>query len=469
MGVLLPETVVSAAVKLKRIFGGTVQPADGLLTARAAASVAVGMVIGAGLFKSPALVAANVGSDAALFSAWLLGGVLALLGATCYAELAAAFPSQGGDYRFLTLAYGRRVGFLFAWARFAVINTGSLALLSFVLGDYLQAALPLGPFGSSVYAAITLIVYTVLNLRSRATAIDAQVGMTLAMVAGMLLVGLVGVLFVVRGVPPLDPAPASPGSPAAFGLAMVFVMLAYGGWTEIATLSAEMRDPARGMLRALMLGLGVVTVLYLVINWALWRGLGLSGLGTATAPASKLLEIAFREGADLPVIAVVFAAVVTSINATIIVGARTTYAAARDWPALGRLGDWNDSRGIPAAAIIAQSVVALLLVGLGTATRQGFATLVDYTAPVYWLFMALSGVALIILRRRQPAAPRPFRAPLYPWLPLAFTISSLFVLWSSLAYVRVGAIAGLAVLALGLAVAAWLERPAHGGGPHEVA
>jgi amino acid transporter len=239
---------------------------------------------------------------------------------------------------------------------------------------------------------------------------------------------------------------------------MVFVMLAYGGWTEIATLSSEMRDPKRGMLRALMLGLGTVTALYLVINWALWRGLGLNGLASASAPASKLMETALTEGADLPVIAVVFAAVVTSINATIIVGARTTFAAARDWPGLGRLGDWNDSRGVPAAAILAQSIVALFLIGLGTATRQGFATLVDYTAPVYWLFMALSGIALIILRRRQPDVARPFRAPLYPALPLLFTASSLFVLWSSLAYVRVGAVAGLAVLALGLFVAVWLER-----------
>ena len=148
----------------------------------------------------------------------------------------------------------------------------------------------------------------------------------------------------------------------------------------------------------------------------------------------------------------------TSINATIIVGARTTFAAARDWPALGKLGDWNDSRGIPAVAIVAQSVVALLLIGLGTATRQGFATLVDYTAPVYWLFMALSGVALLILRRTHPHTPRPFRTPLYPLLPLLFTASSLFVLWSSLAYVRVGAVVGLAVLGFGLVVAAWLGR-----------
>jgi amino acid transporter len=352
------------------------------------------------------------------------------------------------------------VGFLFAWARFAVINTGSLALLSFVLGDYLQAAFPLGGFGSSIYATTTLVIFSLLNLRGRTAGMDTQVSLTTLMIIGMLVIGAVGLLFVARGTPPLDPAPAVTGGITSFGVAMVFVMLAYGGWTEIATLSAEMRDPARGMLRALLLGLSVVTVLYLVINWALWRGLGLSGLASAAAPASLLMERAFGTGADLPVIAVVFAAVVTSINATIIVGARTTFAAARDWPAVGRLGDWHDARGVPAAAIIAQSIVALFLIGLGTATRQGFATLVDYTAPVYWLFMALSGVALIILRHRQPHAPRPFRAPFYPVLPVLFTASSLFVLWSSVAYVRVGAVAGLAVLALGLLVAARLDKGA---------
>ena len=258
------------------------------------------MVVGAGLFKSPALVAANVGSDAALFGAWLLGGLLALLGATCYAELAAAFPSQGGDYRFLTLAYGRRTGFLFAWARFAVINTGSLALLSFVLGDYLQAALPLGTYGSSVYAAVTLVVLSVINLRSRDMGVDTQVGLTLALIGGVLLIGIVGLLFVFRDMPALDPAPVVSGSMASFGLAMVFVMLAYGGWTEIATLSAEMRDAGRGMLRALMLGLGAVTVLYMVINWALWRGLGLSRARHRGSPGIEAAGTGLRQGRRTP-------------------------------------------------------------------------------------------------------------------------------------------------------------------------
>jgi amino acid transporter len=425
-----------------------------------AASVAIGMVIGAGLFKSPALVAANVGSLGELLGVWLLGGVLGVLGGLCYAELAAAFPSQGGDYRFLKLAYGPRVGFLFAWARFAVINTGSLALLGFVFGDYLNAWLPAGPHGPSIYAVAILLLFTAINLRGRTWGIDAQLGLTNALILGVALLGMVGLWFVVHATAPLDPQPAAASSVRGFGVALVFVMLAYGGWSEIATLSAELEDPQRGILRALMLAMTVVTVLYLIINWSLWRGLGLTGLTESAAPATDLLRRAFGGISDVPVILVVYAAIVTSINATIIVGARTTLAGARDWPGLTAMAEWDEAQGVPHVAIIAQSAVALALVGLGTITRKGFETMVDYTAPVYWLFMTLSALAVIVLRRRLPDAPRPFRTPLYPLLPLLFAAASGFVLWSSISYVRIGALVGVAVLGVGLVLTYALRTPA---------
>jgi APA family basic amino acid/polyamine antiporter len=422
---------------------------EGRLPARAAVSVAVGMMVGAGLFRSPAVVAANVGSDAALFLVWVFGGVLGVVGALCYAELASTYPSRGGDYFFLRRAYGRWAGFLFAWARFAVINTGSIALLGYVLGDYLQTAFPLGDFGSAYYAAAAIVVLTLINIRGRASSLDTQYGMTTLLVAGVIGVGLVGVYIAVRGVLPVAPEPLLVGSAGNFGVAMVFVMLAYGGWTEVATLSAEMHDQRRGMLRALVASMVIVTALYLLINWALWRGLGLTGLATSVAPAADLLRVAFGSFASLPIVINVAAAVINSNNSTIIVCARTTIAAAQDWPGLQSLGQWDLARGVPPVAIVAQSIVALILVGLGAWTREGFATLVDYTAPVFWFFVAMSGVAVIVLRQRDSEIDRPYRLPLYPWLPLVFIGSSLFVLWSSLAYVKAGAVAGLVVMALG--------------------
>ncbi|MEN1727693.1 MAG: amino acid permease [Pseudomonadota bacterium] len=425
----------------------------------AAAAVAIGMVIGAGLFKSPALVAANAGGTGAFFGAWILGGILSIIGALCYAELASTYPSRGGDYQFLSRAYGRPLGFLFAWARFAVINTGSIALLGYVLGDYLNSFINLGPYGSALYATAVVIALTLLNLRSRSAGIGAQSGLTLVLILAVLSLGVLGLVLVLQGQAPLDARPLGSSTLTGFGSAMVFVMLAFGGWTEIATLSTEVRDRRHGMLKALVLSMTAVTLLYLIINWALWRGLGLSGLADSAAPAADLVAAALGEWARIAIILVVSVAVITSINATILVGARTTFAAAADWPKLDFLGQWESERGSPQAAIAAQGMVAIALIGLGAITREGFATLVDFTAPVYWLFIVLSGIAVIRLRQRDPQRERPYQVPLYPWVPLAFIIAGLFVLWSSINYVRIGGLVGLGILAVGVVLMWWIREP----------
>jgi amino acid transporter len=200
-----------------------------------------------------------------------------------------------------------------------------------------------------------------------------------------------------------------------------------------------------------------VTGLYLLANASYLRGLGLDGLARSEAPAAELMRLAFGRPGELLIVAAVALTSITVMNATLIAGARTTWAAARDLQqarllggALGRqLTGWNLSRGIPPAAIAAIGLVAVALVGLGTVTRSGFATMVDYLSPVYWGFLCLSGMALLVLRHKRPGAPRPFRVPLYPWLPLVFCACSLYLLVASLLYVKAGALAGLLVLALG--------------------
>jgi amino acid transporter len=173
---------------------------------------------------------------------------------------------------------------------------------------------------------------------------------------------------------------------------------------------------------------------------------------------------AFGANAALIIALAVACAAITSINATIIVGARTTYAAARDFPALGALGRWDAGRGIPAAATWTQGAMGLALVALGAWTRNGFQTTVDYTFPAFWLFLSLSGIALIVLRVTRRDAPRPFRTPLYPLTPILFVASSLYMLWSSLAYIaslpnaRIGAWVGVGVLALGVVALVIVER-----------
>jgi APA family basic amino acid/polyamine antiporter len=284
-------------------------------------------------------------------------------------------------------------------------------------------------------------------------------------IAGMVAVIAAGAWLALIGAPfPAADAPAVAQPlgeallPFAPGAALVYVFLAYGGWSDTATLSAEMRDAEHGMKRALIIGMALVTVLYVLANWAYLRGLSHYGLARSEAPAADLMLHAFGAPGQALIVAIVALTSITSMNAILIAGARTTYAAARDTPRLARsLGRWHVARGTPSRAILATAVLALALVAFGAYTRGGFSTMVDYLSPVYWLFMTLSGVALLVLRFRRPDAPRPFRVPWYPLVPLVFIASSLYVLYSSLRYVRVGALAGVGVLAVGIALLALLR------------
>jgi len=414
-----------------------------------AVAVCIGMVIGAGIFKSSPVAASNLPSSDALLAVWVFGGAMSLAGAMCFAEMAAAFPDQGGDYNFLRQAYGDGMAFLFAWSRFAVIHTGSMALLAFTFGDYLAATYDLGAYGGTWIAAATIVLLAAVNLAGLRFGIGTQVWLMVLVVVGLVAVIAAGAWVAIA--PELRASvPSGTLDRLDVGAALVFVFLAYGGWSDTATLSAEMRDTTHGIKRALILGMGVVTALYVLANWAFERGLGHVALAASDAPAADLMRLVFGRPGQLAIVGVVAVTSITSMNAILIAGARTTYAAARDTAALGHLGRWHVVRGTPSAAIVAIAVVALALVGLGAYTRGGFSTMVDYLSPVYWLFLTLSGIALFVLRRRFPGVPRPFRVPWYPLVPFAFIASSAYVLYSSLVYVKAGAVAGVGVLLVGV-------------------
>lgn len=423
------------------------------LDVKHAVALCVGMVVGAGIFKTSPMVAGALSSDGALYLAWAFGGLLSFVGALCFAEMAAAFPDAGGDYHFLRRACGQRLGFLFAWSRFAVIHTGSMALLAFVFGDYLAQVVDLspwlGPHASAVLAAGLIVLLTVLNLLGVQVGLGTQLGLMVVVLGGLLLLGAGGASMALAGAPPMTALQVVDPARHDWGTAMVFVFLAYGGWSDAATLSAEMRDDRRGIVRALWWGLALVMAFYLLANWAYLRVLGLDGLARSEAPAAELMRLCFGRPGELLMVAIVTLTALSVMNAILIAGPRTTYAAARDLATELHLARWNAKRGTPTAAVLATSAVALALVVFGTLTRDGFSTMVDYLSPVYWFFLMLSGLALIVLRRREPDRPRPYRVPLYPWLPLAFAACSAYVLWSSLIYVKTGALVGVAVLALG--------------------
>ena len=432
----------------------------------------VGIVVGAGIFKAPAAVAGMTGSPGWMFLAWALGALLSVIGALCYAELATAYAHAGGDYHFLQRAFGRALAFLYGWARYAVITTGSIALLAFVFGDYMQQALPLGALapaaGSTAYAAGAVLALSLLNLHGLRTGSATQSWLTLAEVGGLLVVAATAALLLPQAAPAAaGPAPAPAGAPPAFGLAMVFVLLTYGGWNEAAYISAELRDARRDMVRALLLSVGLVAALYLLVCWAYWHVLGMEGLAASSAPAADVLRRGFGPPGERLMAALVALSALTSINATMIVGARTGYAMGRDWHRLGWLARWDGARACPVTALGAQGAAALLLVGAGSASGDGFRAMVEFTAPVFWLFFLLTGIALFVLRRRDPQHPRPFRVPWYPLLPLLFCASSAAMLVSSLSYVSQQSLGGVSaawvgvgVLAVGVLLLLALQRDA---------
>lgn len=425
----------------------------------AAASVVVGMVVGAGIFRSASLVAANLQNDMLVMLAWGLGGVFALCGALVYAELSNAFPHPGGDYRFLKLAYGPLVGFLFAWSRFAVIFSASAAMLAFVAADYLAELLPLSAAARGGVAALAIVVLTALNLAGVKRSTGGQIVLVTADVLALLVLGAAAASLIAAGTPPLTATPApQPFAAAAFGQAMVFVMLAFGGFNDAATLSAEVRHP-RDMTLAMVGGMALVTSLYLLANWAYLTGLGGAGLAASAAPAAQLMALAFGPAGQVAMVIFVAIAALAIVNALVIVGGRTLYAVAGDEPALGRLAAWDEAAGVPRRAIWVQCALSLCLVAWGSLST-GFAQMVDFLSPVFWLFLSLTGPALILLRRRLPQVERPFKVPLYPLVPLVFTAGCLFVLQSSLRYVGLkGCTISFGMLALGLAVRVALKAP----------
>jgi APA family basic amino acid/polyamine antiporter len=238
---------------------------------------------------------------------------------------------------------------------------------------------------------------------------------------------------------------------------MVFVLLTYGGWNEAAYLSAEVRDVGRNMVRVLMLGTLVLTALYGLMALGYLHAFGLEGLRASQAPAADLMRLAAGERGAVVLAVTVCIAALSTLNGTIFTGARVYYALGRDLPVLRRLGVW-DPRGLnPAKGILVQGAIALALVVFGAATRDGFQAMVDYTAPVFWFFMLLVGVALFVLRRGEPGATLPFRVPLYPLTPILFCLTCAYLLYSSLVYTGLGALVGIAVLLAGVPLL-WVSR-----------
>jgi amino acid transporter len=437
-----------------------------------AVAVIVGIVVGTGIFIAPASVASHVSSREAFVVCWLLGGAISLAGALCYVEMATAFPHAGGDYHYLMLAWGRPPAFLFGWARLAIIQAGTVASLAFAFGDYASQVAPLGPSSPALYAGSAIAALTaahVLGLREGALTQQLLTWLKVLGVAVIVAVGLAG--------------PVATGAVAeqavtrgtGLGLAMVFVLYTYGGWNEAGYLSAELFNVRRNMFRALAGSIVAITAIYVLVNVAYLRGLGLAGVQTSEVVADALVRGRWGASGGTFISMVIAISALGATSAGVFTGARTNFALGRDFPLFRFMGTWDARHATPRTALLVQAAVALALVALGSATRQGFTTMVEYTAPAFWIFLSLSGLSLFVLRRRRPDTERPFHAPGYPWVPAVFVIASMAMSYASFRYAASlegwGARWGLVVLAAGVPL--WLidralarralRAPLHGG------
>ncbi|MBS1215746.1 MAG: amino acid transporter, partial [Proteobacteria bacterium] len=309
--------------------------------------------------------------------------------------------------------------------------------------------LRLGPASSSIYAALAVIALTAVNLAGIRETKGTQNWLTVLEVAGVIAVIVTGILLVAPVAPDVAAAPAEPKPwMAGVPLAILFVLFTYGGWNESAYISAELKE-RRSMVVALVFGLAAVTLLYLAVNYAYVRTLGLEGLAKSETAAADVLRRQFGEVGSKIISFIIAVSALTSINATIIVGARSNYALGRDWPVFGWLGHWHEKTDAPRNSLLLQAGVALALVIAGAFTDK-IETMVNYTMPVFWFFIMLVGIGLFVLRAKEPNAPRPFKVPLYPVTPIIFILTCAYLFWSSVTYVKGGALVGLGVLAVGV-------------------
>lgn len=426
-----------------------------------AVAILVGVVVGIGIFGFPPLVAMNAPSAGAYMGLWVAGGLVMLVGALCYAELGSSYPDAGGEYAFLGRAWGADVALLFAWARCSIIQTGAIAAVAFIFGDYAQVLLPLGEHGPAIYAALVVAALTVLNvlgsMESRRVQWVLTVVSVLALVAmalGGLMLGEGGAAVAGAGVSSTGTAEGSDlplGELAGMlGMGMVFVLLTYGGWNEAAYLSGEIRDVGRNMLRVLLYGTAVIVALYVLVNMAYLQVFGLEGLRNTQAVGADMTRLLAGPWAAVCLSVLVCCTALGTVNACIFTGGRVYVSLGRDVPALKSLGAWSADRETPVRALWLQGAITLALVAFGAWAENGLQAMVAYTSPVFWLFMLLTALALIRLRQRDPDHPRPFRVPLYPVMPLILALVCLGLFWSSVAYAGTGSLLGLLVLVLGV-------------------
>ena len=429
-----------------------------------AITLVVGGTIGASIFLVPSAIAREVGSPGLALFAWLLTGVMALCGALSFAELAGAIPETGGTYQFLKRAYpGTPIAFLFGWMMFfayaasATAVTTSLAVES--AGHFIAKVTPFTPMMSRALTVAIILVFTAVNCIGVRESGKTQNVLTLLKVGGILAV--IGACFLLgKGTTahyaPFAPADRGPlAATASLGTAMILTVFSYSGWYFITHVAGEVREPERNLPRAIFWGMGILIALYLAVNAAYLYVLPFEALARAPRVAAAAMEAVFGPvGADV-ISAVAFLSAIGAVNAQLLNYPRIPFSLASDGVFFRALARVHPVRGTPVNAI---AVFALIACAFGVSgTYQENLTYVGFVGQ---LFMALTVLGVIVLRRREPGLARPFRVPLYPLPPLLYVAILAWYLGNLLVN-RLGySLVGIAIVLAGLPFYwYWTRRP----------
>ncbi len=423
----------------------------------AALAIVVGTVIGSGIFRVPQSMILNVRTVPMVFLVWIVGGILSLAGALTYAELAAAMPGAGGEYVYLTEAYGPLWGFLYSWTQMWVAKSGSIATLATAFFEYTAHFVPqfeqvwftLGPFPikyGQLFALVLILGLGGVNYVGVRIGGDVQVAVTAVKIGLIAFVILAGIHYAHAA--PMTPLPATPLSPAPFAgfiAALTGALWAYDGWNNVGMVASEVKNPQRNLPLSLIAGTAGVIATYMLANWAYFRVLSPAEVGAHKLVAAEMMQrIAGSTGASAVSLAAMIS-IFAALNGSILTGARVPYAAARDGLFFRPAARVHPVFRTPGVSILMLSAWSSVLVLSGK-----YEELFDFVIFGSWILYAMATASVFVLRRTRPDLPRPYRTIGYPVVPLLFltgaAILEISTLWTSPRQ----SIAGIVLILMGL-------------------
>ena len=411
-------------------------------------SLIMGIMIGSGIFLMAGSVALQLHSLAAVVAVWAFGGVLSLCGAVALSELGAALPAAGGLYVYLTRAYGHGVGFVYGWAAMALIHAGSIATLAAAAGLYAAPLLGLSPGQQKALQLACIAAFTVVNCLGLRLGKRVQNVLTAAKLSGLV---VMTVLLYSQGSAGLLADQWWPAGTAAgwesFGVALIAVLWAYDGWHFVSFAAGEVKDPQRTLPRSLLIGTAATFVIYLLVNVAYYAVLPADALRGTDRAAAAAVERAMGPGAAIFISLLIVISILGALNGILLGAPRVNWAMARDglfFPSFARVSPRFHT---PVVATVAQGAWAAAFTMVGT-FQQLFTSYV-FTS---WIFYGLAVAGVIVLRRREPDLPRPYRCPLYPLTPIFFVIATAGIVISTFVADFRQALVGIGLISAGIPI-----------------